>query len=328
MKVLVTGGTGFTGSHLTCRLLQRGHDVVVIDNQPGMFFDELKQMGADIHIGSVTDRDLARKCVKGCEVVHHVAAMFRKVNLPKKVYWDVNVEGTRVMLEESLRAGVSSFVNCSTCGVHGDVKTPPASENSPIAPEDYYQYTKYEGERIIPEYLGKGMKIVSIRPTAIYGPGDPERFLMLYRRIKSGRFLMFGNGKAHYHPVYVDNLVDGFELADAASNDDGQAYLIADERSSSIEDLVTAIGKSMDVPVTVQHLPFWPLWTTALLCEGIYKPLPMEPPLFRRRVDWFRQNRSFSIAKARKELGYSPKVGLAQGLSNTARWYQEQGYLN
>jgi nucleoside-diphosphate-sugar epimerase len=326
MKVLVTGGTGFTGSHLTRRLLQRGHEVVVIDNQLGLFFDELKQLGADIHIGSVTDRDLVKKTVKGCEVVHHVAAMFRKVNLPKKVYWDVNVEGTRVMLEASLKAGVRAFVNCSTCGVHGDVKRPPATEDAPIAPEDYYQYTKYEGEKIIPDFLGKDMKIVTIRPTAIYGPGDPERFLMLFRKARKGQFLMFGNGEAHYHPVYIDNLVDSFELAAESRNGDGEAYLIGDERSYPIEDLVTAIGKSL-VEVNIQHLPFWPLWTTALLCEAVYKPLHVDPPLFRRRVDWFRQNRSFSIEKARNQLGYAPKVGLPEGLARTAQWYREQGYV-
>ena len=148
MKVLVTGGTGFTGSYLTRRMLEKGHETVVIDNQPGIFHDELKKMGAEIHIGSVTDKELVNTAVKGCEVVHHVAAMFRKVNLPKSAYWDVNVEGTRIMLDAALKHGVRSFVNCSTCGVHGNVERPPADEDSPIAPADYYQYIKYEGERV------------------------------------------------------------------------------------------------------------------------------------------------------------------------------------
>src|SRR5574341_1998705 len=112
MKILVTGGTGFTGSHLTRRLLQKGHQVVVLDNQAGLFFDELKKMGAEIHLGSVADKKLVEEVVKDCEVIHHVAAMFRKVNLPKKIYWDVNVEGTRYLLEAALKHGVKKFVNC------------------------------------------------------------------------------------------------------------------------------------------------------------------------------------------------------------------------
>jgi nucleoside-diphosphate-sugar epimerase len=276
----------------------------------------------------VADRALVDRVVKGCEVVHHVAAMFRKVNLPKQIYWDVNVEGTRYLLDASLKHGVKKFVNCSTCGVHGDVKQEPANENAPIAPADYYQYTKYEGEKIIPEFLGRGLKIVTLRPTAIYGPGDPERFLMLFRRVNKGRFLMFGNGQAHYHPVYIDNLVDAFELAAASENGNGEVYLIADEKYYSLNELVSEIGKVLNVDLKIQHLPFWPLWTLALACEIVYKPFRKDPPIFRRRVDWFRQNRAFSIEKAAKELGYHPKVSLKEGLAETAKWYREKGYLS
>lgn len=327
MKILVTGGTGFTGSHLTRRLLHRGHKVVVIDSQRGLFCDELKELGAEIYLGSVTDADLVRKVTKGCEVVHHLAAAFRRVNLPKKIYWDVNVEGTRHILEAALKCGVGKVVYCSTCGVHGDVKRGPANENAPIAPEDYYQYTKYEGEKLAAEYLKRGLKVVTVRPTAIYGPGDPERFVMLFRMVKKGRFMMFGSGKAHYHPVYIDNLVDAFELAATAEKGIGEAYLIGDEKYYKLNDLISAIGEALGVKVTIWHLPFWPLWLTALACEIAYKPFPADPPLFRRRVDWFRQNRAFSIEKAKRELGYQPKIGLKEGLAHTVEWYRDHGYL-
>lgn len=327
MKILVTGGTGFTGSHLTRRLLQKGHEVVVIDNQKGLFYDELAQMGAKIHLGSVADRTLVDQATRGCEVVHHVAAMFRKVNLPKKIYWDVNVEGTRYLLEAALKYGVKKFVNCSTCGVHGDVKQETADENAPIAPADYYQYTKYEGEKIASPFLGKGLKIVTLRPTAIYGPGDPERFLMLFKRVKQGRFLMFGDGKSHYHPLYIDNLIDAFELAAASDKGNGEVYLIGDEKHYSLNELVSNIGQALNVNLKILHLPFWPLWTVALACEILYKPFRVDPPIFRRRVDWFRQNRAFNINKAKRELGYQPKVGLKEGLAKTAQWYLEKKYL-
>lgn len=327
MKILVTGGTGFTGSHLVRRLLQKGHSVRVVDVQRGLFFDELQRLGAEIFIGSITERELLRRAVSGCQVVHHVAAMFRKVNLPKKAYWEVNVEGTRSLLEAALNYGVEKFVYCSTCGVHGNVKLKVADENSPVVPEDYYQYTKYEGERVAAEFVKKGLKVVTLRPTAIYGPGDPERFLMLFRMVASRRFLMFGDGNIHYHPVYIDNLIDAFELAARSDKGAGEAYLIGDEKPHTLNQLILSIAQALGVDLVVRHYPFWPLWVAAVACEVIYKPLPMEPPLFRRRVDWFRQNRAFSIEKARRELGYQPKINLKEGLAKTAVWYQAHGYL-
>ena len=328
MRILVTGGTGFTGSHLARRLLQKGHQVLVLDNKSGLFDDELKKMGADIYLGSVTDQDLVDKTVQCCDVVYHLAAAFRSVNLPKKTYWAVNVEGTRYLLDAAMDYGVQKFVYCSTCGVHGHVKKTPSGEDAPIAPADYYQYTKHEGEKIVAEYVEKGLRAVTLRPSAIYGPGDPERFSILFKRIKDGRFLMFGRGDAHYHPLYIDNLLDAFELAGAPDKGNGEVYLIADEQYASLNELVIAIGKAMGIHVMIQHLPFWPLWAIALLTELAYKPFShINPPLFRRRVDWFRQNRAFDISKAKQELGYQPKVNLDVGLQKTAVWYREQGII-
>ncbi|HEY8370642.1 MAG TPA: NAD-dependent epimerase/dehydratase family protein [Thermodesulfobacteriota bacterium] len=327
-RVLVTGGTGFTGSHLTRRLLERGYRVVVLDASPGRVYDELTRLGAEIHIGSVADRDLVRRLTEGCTVVHHLAAMFRQVNAPKAAYWAVNVEGTRNLLDAAIEHGVRRFVYCSTCGVHGNVERPPADETAPIHPEDYYQYTKWEGERVVERYRGRGMGIVTLRPAAIYGPGDPERFYHLFRMVQSGRFFMFGDGETTYHPLFIDNLVDAFELAQTRAHADGEVYLVADDRWWTLNDLVKAIGRALGVKVRIRHLPFGPLWLAALACETVYKPLPKEPPLFRRRVDWFRQNRAFSIARARRELGYEPRVPLDEGLARTAAWYRRVGLLN
>ncbi len=327
MRILVTGGTGFAGSRLVNRLLERGHEVRVMDNQRGLFYQELKAKGAVIELGSVTDKQLVDKLVRGCDVVHHLAAAFRQLNVPKRYYWDVNVEGTRNVVSAALRFEVGRVVYCSTQGVHGHITQPPGNEQSPIAPEDYYQLTKYEGEKVVAEYSDRGLNAVTLRPTAIYGPGDPERFLILFRLVKRKSFLMFGDGKTFYHPVYIDNLVDAFELAGSKNSIRGQTYIIADEHYYSLNDLVQHIADALGVSIQIRHLPFLPLWSAAVLCEIACKPLRLRPPLFRRRVDWFRQVRAFSIDKAKGELGYEPKLGLREGLALTARWYEKQGYL-
>jgi nucleoside-diphosphate-sugar epimerase len=326
-RALVTGGTGFTGSYLVKRLLTKGHEVLVVDNQPGSFRDELEGLGAEVVLGSVTDRELMHRLVRNCDIVHHLAAAFRRIDLPKETYWDVNVNGTRYLLEAAAEEGVTKFVYCSTCGVHGDVKDPPADESASIAPADYYQYTKYEGEKVAQEFIAQGLDVTILRPAAIYGPGDPERWLMLFKQVAPGRFLMFGDGMATYHPLYIDNLIDAFELAVEYKASRGQTYLIADEHYFTLRDLVIATGQVLGVDVKIIHLPFWPLWAAAVACEAICAPFKLSPPLFRRRVDWFRQNRAFDISKAKRELNYHPKVDLESGLRQTARWYQEQGYL-
>ena len=327
VRVLVTGGTGFTGSHLVRRLLGRGHQVRVLDNQPGLFADELTALGAELHLGSVTDGALVERLTAGCQRVFHLAAAFRQINLPKRLYWEINVEGTRRVAEASSRHGVERLIYCSTQGVHGNIKVFPGDEDSPIRPEDYYQLTKYEGERVLAEIARRDIPYTILRPMAIYGPGDPGRFLLLFRAVRSGRFLMFGDGETFYHPLYIDNLVDAFELAAERPEAIGRTYLIGDDRYYSLNALVQEVGRGLGVEVKLIHLPFWPLWTAALFCEALCRPLRIEPPLFRRRVDWFRQNRAFSIDRARRELGYVPKIDLATGLAATARWYKANGYL-
>ena len=328
MNILVTGGTGFTGSHLVKRLLAHGHTVRVLDNQEGIMLDELKRLGARVTIGTVTDDHALREALAGVDVVFHLAAAFRQVNLPKSVYWNTNVTAMRRLLEIARENGVRKVVYCSTQGVHGNVDNPPGDENTPIEPEDYYQFTKYEGEKVAQEFIAQGMDITILRPTAIYGPGDPGRFLMLFKQVKKGVFPFFGPGRALYHPLYIDNFIDAFELAMQKPEARGQTYLIADDRYYTIRDIVEKIGTIMGVNLRIRCFPFWPLYAVATVVEWIFKPLPMDPPIFRRRADWFRQNRAFKIDKARRELGYRPAVDLDTGLRRTWEWYRDNGFLN
>jgi nucleoside-diphosphate-sugar epimerase len=326
-RMLVTGGTGFTGSALVKRLISRGNEVIVLDNQKGIMHDELEALGAKISIGSIADKELVTKCVAGCDVIFHLAAAFRKVNLPKSVYYDTNVTAMRQLLEICKAENVKKVVYCSTQGVHGNVDNPPGDESTPIEPEDYYQVTKYQGEEVAQEFIKDGMDITTLRPTAIYGPGDPGRFLMLFKRVKSGMFPFFGKGEALYHPLYIENFVDAFELAAEKPEGKGQVYLIADEKYYHIKEIVIMIDKIMKTNAKIKYFPFWPLYAIATVVEILYKPLPWDPPIFRRRADWFRQNRAFKIDKAKNELGYNPKVGLEEGLTKTYEWYRDNGYL-
>ena len=322
----MTGGTGFTGAALVERLLRDGHSVSVLDTKKGIALDQLRQAGAEVTLGSVTDRDAVARCMQGAEVVMHVAAAFRETGAPDALYREVNVDGTRLVVEECKKAGVRKLIYCSTQGVHGNIDDPPGDETSPIAPEDYYQQTKYEGEVEVREHA-EDLEYTILRPTAIYGPGDPERFFMIFKRVALGRFLMFGSGQTYYHPVYIDNLVDAFVLAMAPGVGAGEVYIIADEEYFPIRELVARVGKALDVEVSIPSLPILPLVVAGHVCEKLCKPLGIDPPIFPRRVDWFRQVRAFKIDKAKRDLGYVPRVGIDEGLRLTGEWYREQGML-
>lgn len=327
MKILVTGGTGFTGKALIKRLIDVGHQTVALDYKEGLNTQELKDWGSEVLIGNVTDKTAVKKSIQGVKIVFHLAAAFRELDVPNSYYEEVNIKGTRNVLQAAFEQGVKKFIYCSTCGIHGNIDNPPAGEDAPIQPADYYQRTKYEAEPIVNEYYNKGMKTVILRPAAIYGPGDPERFYMIFKRVAKGAFPIFGDGKTLYHPLYIDNLIDAFMLAMQNGKGDGQTYLIADEKYFEIESLVQKIAAALSVRVKISYYPITPLIIVGHICEKICKPFGIKPPIFPRRVDWYRQNRAFSINRAKKDLDYQPNIDIDEGLKRTAEWYKQEKYL-
>jgi len=240
----------------------------------------------------------------------------------------VNVEGTRRLLEAAWQAGVQRFVHCSTVGVQGEIKNPPADETAPYNPGDVYQESKCEGEKAALKFFAdSGLPGVVIRPVGIYGPGD-TRFLKLFKFIYNGKFRMLGSGNVLYHLTYIDDLVKGVILCGEKPEAVGQIYTLGGNEYVTLNELVTLVAEALEVPVPSKHFPVWPVWFAGLLCEMACRPLRIEPPIYRRRVDFFIKDRAFDISKARRELGYEPEVDLRAGLKRTAEWYRAQGLLD
>jgi nucleoside-diphosphate-sugar epimerase len=328
MQALVTGGTGFVGSHLVRRLLSRGHQVTSLDKNPGLFDGELRSLGATLLSGSVTDAQAVNRAVASCEVVYHLASPFGDILQPDAAYWDIEVIGTRNVLEAAKRHRVKRVVHCSTQGVHGSLVQTPGDENSPLAPRDYYCYCKVEGELVCQQFINDGLDIVIVRPTSVYGPGDVRGWLKLYRMVAKGWFPMIGKGDTLNHPVYVENLVDILELAATVPEARGRAYLAGDEHPVTLTELVHAVASAVGTSVRVVRWPWYSLaLAVAEAVERVAKAAGIRPPVFRRRLSWYKTNRAFRIDRAKQELGYRPRISLREGLSRTANWYRSAGYL-
>ncbi len=328
MKVLVTGGTGFVGSHLVRRLLSRKHQVTSLDKNPGLVDDELRALGATLISGSVTDSADVDRAVDGQDLVFHLASPFGDILQPDQAYWAIEVEGTRHVLAAAERHGVQRVIHCSTQGVHGIITDPPGDEESPIAPRDYYCYSKAEGEKVAREFMARGLDVVIVRPTSVYGPGDTRGWLKLFRMVSKGWFVMVGSGRTLNHPIYVENLVDLFELAAAAPQARGRTYLAGDDEALTLTELVRAVTRAIGGTVRIFRFPSYRIaWYVSGLTEAIFRAIKIKPPLFRRRLSWFITNRQFRNDRARAELGYRPRVKLDEGLAQTAAWYREHGYL-
>ncbi len=325
-KVLVTGGTGFTGSHLTARLVGKGRDVRVLARASGNFLP-LKKIGAEIVTGDIRNGDDVERAVEGVDEVFHVAACFREAKLPDSVYEEINVEGTRNVLEACLKYGVKRIVHCSTIGVHGDVVSIPANEDSPFNPGDIYQQTKLNGELLAVSYFEEmDAPVVIIRPCGIYGPGD-MRFLKLFRAIARKKFVMIGDGETLWHSVYIEDLVSGFILAGKEEGVLGEAFIIGGKNYLTLNELVSKIAFALGVASPKRHIPAAPVKAAGILCEWLFRPLGLEPPIYRRRVDFFTKSRAFDISKAESMLGYHPDYDIDTGLKLTADWYRKEGLL-
>jgi dihydroflavonol-4-reductase len=327
VRVLVTGATGFTGGHLARGLTAAGHHVrALVRDGPADVLENLSAAGIELTVGDLRDTAQLAKAVKGVEVVYHLAAIYRQAGLSAEAYRAVNATAVGELIGQSARAGVRRVVHCSTVGVHGDIEHPPANEDAPIRPGDVYQRTKVEGEQRAREAGARtGIEVTIARPSGIYGPGD-RRLLKLFRHAVR-RFPTLGSGKIYYHLTYIDDLVGGFRLCGEHPAAANRTYILAGGQVTTLNEVMALIASVAGVRPPAGHVPVWPFWLAGALCEAVCAPLGIEPPLYRRRVDFFTKSRAFDITRARTEIGYAPTVGLRDGISRTLIWYRAHGWL-
>lgn len=329
-RALVTGVGGFTGSRLALALAGRGYAVRGLARRTptGEEAATLRAAGVEVIVGDIRDIRAVSRAVDGMSLVFNIAAIFRRAGVYASEYRAVNATAVGALVEAAAAAGVERVVHCSTVGVHGHIAHPPANENSPFRPGDIYQRTKLEGEAVAREAAAStGMAVTIVRPSPIYGPGD-LRLLKLFRSIARRRFVMVGPGRVHFHMTYIDDLVDGIIRSAVTPAAAGRTYILAGPDAPALTELVRIIATEVGVPAPTRQVPVWPVWLAGALCEALFVPLRLEPPLYRRRVAFFTNNREFDCTRAHAELGYVPRTAVTEGVRRTLAWYRERGLMS
>jgi nucleoside-diphosphate-sugar epimerase len=329
MNILITGGTGFIGSRLALKCLEKGHGVKVLGRENNAAESEnrklLESNGVKITLGSVTESDKVHEVCQGIDLVYHLAAAQHEANIPDQQFWEVNVRGTRNLLEASLGGGVKRFVHGSTIGVYGSALEGTIDEQSAVRPDNIYGITKLEGEKVVLSYQDR-IPVVIVRISETYGPGD-RRLLKLFKAIKRNIFFTIGNGQNLHHVIFIDDLVDGLFLAAVVKEAVGEIFVLAGRDRVTTNEMVAVIAKQLGARTSRIRVPLFPFLFVASVLEAVLRPLGIQPPLHRRRMDFFKKSFVLSQERAQKVLGFVPKVSFEQGVAATAQWYEQMKYL-
>jgi nucleoside-diphosphate-sugar epimerase len=323
----ITGATGFVGSHVAEACAARGLAVRTLA-RPTSDTSLLERLGATVFRGDLTDAGLVREAVAGADVVIHCAAKVGDWG-PVAEYRRVNVEALRGLLEACKGRSLHRFVHLSSAGVYPARHHYGTDESQPLPDNhiDGYTQTKVEAEQLALHYhRDHGVPVVVLRPGFIYGPRDRTLLPLLVEALRAGKLRYLGAGKRALNTIYVGNLVDAIFLAIELPQAVGQAYNLTDGNGMTKERFIEAVADGLGLVKPKQVLPAWlaRMVAAVLLWRARHADLRTAPPVTPARLKFLLLNLDFSIDKARRELGYRPRVGFDQGMQETMAWYRQK----
>lgn len=321
-KVLITGATGFIGGSLVLGNLAKGNRVraMVLPGDAGAV--SLKGRGVDVVQGDVRDFESVKKAVDGMEIVFHCAAVVTDW-APKSLFEEVTVNGAENMCRAASAAGVSRFVDISTCDVFGIIEDKVMDESFPLCPwkEPYPDY-KIKSEKIMWRYhREQGLPVTMVYPCWAFGEGD-QTFVPLLADSIIKKELIFWRRDALVWPTYIDNLVDLLLLISEDPRAVGNGYLVHDGEYTTLQEFCAEIARALGVPPITTHIPYSLAYAASWIMELLWKGLGIKkrPLLTTYTVKNLGSRFRFSIAKAQRELGWKPKISYKEGMSVTMKW--------
>jgi 2-alkyl-3-oxoalkanoate reductase len=324
MTVLVTGAGGFLGSHVTELLVARGTPTRVLA-RPGDPLGTPYDGALDVHWADLTDRAALEAAVGGIDRIIHCAARTGPWG-PQSEYWRTNVRGLETLVEVALAAGVRRIVHVSSITVHGNDVRGTADEHAPFRVEpNPYSRSKVAGEQLLERMIReKGAPVTIVRPGWIYGPRDTASFARLAGIIRTGRMIMMGSGENHLPLIYARDAAEGILLASDADHATGGAYLLVNDEPVTQRDFIGAIARELGVRRPTRRIPYRLGVMLGTLAEAgarlAHRRQP--PPVMRYGLQLLGGENRFNISRARHDLGFSPRVDLAEGIRQSVEWYR------
>jgi len=325
--VLVTGGTGFTGTYMLKKLCSLGYTVRAI-KRPTSDISGLADLQIEWFEGNVYDKKMLTKAMQDVNQVYHLAAAYRTTNLPDRELVDVHLTSTKLLSELALQQPhFERLVLVSTIGVLGHVEKPPINENAPYNPGDLYQSTKADAEKWLIQFSADNNLPYSIvRPAAIYGPGD-RRLLKFFKMAKLPIIPLIGFSKGLYHMIHVEDLVEFIWFTTTTEETLSHIYICGNPQANTLKQMLNTIAGHYGKKARFVHVPATPLFMLARAVEFISKKINVEPIIYPRRVAFFTKDRSFDTSKMNALPDFNYKYSEDVGLKELAAWYQKKNWL-
>jgi nucleoside-diphosphate-sugar epimerase len=328
-SVLVTGATGFVGSHVAESLVRQGNAVRALA-RAGADTTLLEGLGVSTIRGDFADSAALKSAMEGVDVVVHCAAKVGDWG-PVDEYRKVNVEGLRALFDATLGKPLHRFVHDSTLGVYEARHQYGTDETEPLPDKhiDGYTQSKVEAERLALQYHRKqGVPVVILRPGFVYGPRDRTVLPRLVDRLRERSVIYIARGKHALNTTFVGNIADAVVLAIESPNAIGEIFNITDGEFVSKRRYFETVADGLGVQ-RPRSFPPVPVWLAQLLAnwrEGKFRRenRPNPPRITQAQLKFAGLNLDFSIAKARTKLGYAPRVLFDEGMKQAIEWYRRQ----
>ena len=297
--------------------------------RPGSDTSVLEEYDVEIVRGDITSTKTLEDVANDMDGLVHMATLGHMSNYRVGESWfdAVNRQGTVNIMTAALRAGIKKIVHCSTVAAMGICPELPATEKSVCRPHHPYGRSKLRAEQeVLRMVRDQGLPAVIIRFSMVYGPGDSRDLLRLTRMAKRGLFPKVGRRPKLTPLIHVEDAVSGI-LAAAEKGQTGQIYLITNQQSEPFDAIIKNIQAALGVRGVRVYVPEWAALAIASAIEKSFLMAGKTPPVARKNIESTLADRVFSIAKAKKELGFSPKIDPELGLKETVAWYKEKGWV-